>query len=279
MKKGLLFLYSFAFSFILFSQNEGITGARSYGIAGSSITLSDVWSSQNNPAGLGNLTNWQAGISYENQFLQSELSNRSVGAVIPVSAGSFGVTLNQFGYTAYKENRIGIAYGQALSKTFSMGIQLNYSSVSISNNYGSTGAVSANIGLLAKLNDELSLAAVVINPNRAELAELTEEKFPTIIKLGLSYDFSEKVKVVSEVAKDIDFDSNVKFGIEYKAIDILYLRAGYATSPSLSTFGFGVNLNNFNLDFASGFDSNLGFSPQISLIYNPNKKFKDESNN
>ena len=150
-----------------------------------------------------------------------------------------------------------------------MGIQINYLSTKIGDGYGKTNALSGNIGLLANINNELSLSAMVINPNRAKLAEFTDERFPTLLKLGLKYDFSKKVTAFTEVAKDIDFDANVRIAIEYKALPMLYFRAGYATSPALSSFGFGLNLDKFKLDFASGFDSNLGFSPQVSLSYSP----------
>ena len=264
----IVLLFSFA---VLFSQNEGITGARAFGVAGSSILFQDVWSNQNNPAGLGNLQTWEAGITYENQFLQTELSNKAVAFSLPLSAGNFGLSVNQFGYSNFNQNRIGLAYGKILSNKISMGIQFNYLSTNIGEGYGKSTAISGNIGLIAKINEELSLAAVVINPNKAKFAEFTNERHPTLIKLGLSYNFSKKVMVVSEIAKDIDFNSNVRFGVEYKAIDILYLRAGYATSPSLTSFGFGLNINQFKVDFASGFDSNFGFSPQISLVYKPKK--------
>jgi hypothetical protein len=150
-----------------------------------------------------------------------------------------------------------------------MGVQINYSSTQISDGYGQTNSISGNIGLLADLNEDLTISAVVINPNRAKLAEFTDERMPTLLKLGLRYNISEKIIAFTEVAKDIDFDANVRVAIEYKALDLIYFRAGYATNPALSSFGFGLNLDKFKLDFASGFDSNLGFSPQVSLSYSP----------
>lgn len=252
-----------------YAQNEGITGARAYSLAGTASLQSDLWSTNNNPAGLASLKTWQAGISYENQFLLSELSNKSAIVTAPVSNGSFGLSVNQFGYSSFNENRIGISYGQQLGKKISMGIQINYLSTRIGDGYGQTNALSGNLGLLAAVNDELTLSAMVINPNRAKLAEFTDERFPTLLKLGLKYDFSKKVTAFTEVAKDIDFAANVRIAIEYKALDKLYFRAGYSTAPSLSSFGFGLNLDKFKLDFASGFDSNLGFSPQVSLSYSP----------
>lgn len=269
MKKTIFFTCALLVIIGLNAQNEGISGARSYGLAGNAILFQDVWSTNNNPAGLGELKSWNAGFSYENQFLLNELSNRTIIATLPVSQGSIGLSVNQFGFSNYNENRIGLSYGQQLGKKLSMGIQLNYLNVRLGGEYGSRSALSGNIGLLAKITKELSLAAVVVNPNRARLSDFTDERFPTLIKLGLGYQFSDKLQVISEVVKDIDFDSNLRVGIEYYAVKKLYFRAGYATTPSLTSFGFGVDLTHVKLDFASSFDSNFGFSPQISFSYKP----------
>jgi len=267
----------FLFSCILISlkviggNQEKAVGARSFGLANNSIQLKDFWSAENNPAGLGYQEAWGGGISYENSFLLSELSTRSAVFAYPTSNGAFGISINQFGYSAYNENKIGISYGQKLGENISMGIQVNYLNTRISEGYGNNSAVSGTIGFMADLNEDLTLAAVVVNPNRAKLATIEDERYPTLLKLGLGYNFSEKVNLLTEVVKDIDYDANVKVGIEYKAIDILHFRLGYATNPALSTFGFGLNLDQFRLDFASGFDSNLGFTPQVALSYSPAK--------
>ena len=74
------------------------------------------------------------------------------------------------------------------------------------------------------------------------------------------------------LVKDIDFETDVKFGLEYQPIEILHFRVGYASTPSLSSFGFGLEFRQFTIDVASSFDSNLGFSPQVSLYYVPNSR-------
>jgi hypothetical protein len=265
------------FSCILFSLNalggnqEKAVGARSFGLANNSIQLKDFWSAENNPAGLGFQEAWGGGIAYENSFLLSELSTRSAVFAYPTTNGAFGISINQFGYSAYNENKIGISYGQKLGENIALGVQINYLNTRISEGYGSNSAISGTIGLMADLNEELTLAAVVVNPNRAKLSTIQDERYPTLLKLGLGYDFSKKVSLLTEVVKDIDYDANVKVGIEYKALEIVHFRLGYSTNPALTTFGFGLNLDQFRLDFASGFDSNLGFTPQVALSYSPTK--------
>ena len=55
MKKGLLIVITTLFASLIQAQNEGITGARAYGLAGTSSLTSDLWSTNNNPAGLASL--------------------------------------------------------------------------------------------------------------------------------------------------------------------------------------------------------------------------------
>lgn len=269
MKNQLLTFFLYFSTTCLLAQNESISGARAFGMGGISILQQDLWAVNNNPANLCKLKTWNAGISYENQFLQTKLSNKTAVFTYPTQQGAFGFSVNQFGFSAYNENRIGVSYGQSLGKNFALGVQLNYLNTSISEGYGNSSAISGNVGLWARINEELSLAGMIINPNKAKLAEFTDERYPTLIKLGVAYEFSPKVHLMSELVKDIDFDANVRMGIEYQAIDILYLRLGYGTTPALSSFGFGLYFNNFQLDLASSFDSNFGFSPQVSLSYSP----------
>ncbi len=267
--KVIIFLLS---NYVFAGNNDQNVGARSYGLAGNSIQFNDIWSTQNNPAGLGRLTQWGGGFSYENQFLIQEIATKSFIFAYPIKDASFGISFNQFGYSTYQENKIGLSYGQSLGKNLSMGVQLNYLSTQIGEGYGSRSALSGTIGLQANITDDLSLAAVVINPTNTKLAEFEDERYPVILKLGLGYTYSEKVQFLTEFVKDINFSPDLKLGIEYHAVDAIYFRVGYSTNPSLSSFGFGVEFNNFTLDFASGFNSNLGFSPQISLSYVPSKK-------
>jgi hypothetical protein len=255
-------------------REDNSTGARSNALGNISILHQDFWAAENNPGALGFIKQWGAGVSYKNPFLVNDLAYKSAVFSYPVSQGSFGISVGQFGYNLYNENKVGISYGQRLSKTFSLGVQLNYLSTQIGEGYGSSSALSGTIGLMALVTDELTVGAVVVNPNQAKLTTFQDERYPTLIKLGVGYEFSNKVNLMTEVVKDIDFSPQAKVGIEYQAMDIVYFRIGYASDPSLSTFGFGLNYQDFTLDFASGFHSTLGFTPQISLSFSPSNNKK-----
>ena len=87
------------------------------------------------------------------------------------------------------------------------------------------------------------------------------------MKGGIKYTFSEKVFITSEVWASSLNKTNVVVGAEYKVHDKVVLRGGLGTQPASSSFGFGLKINQFDLNFSSAYHSNLGFSPAISLLY------------
>lgn len=252
-------------------------GARSAAMGGYSVTLSDIWSTNNNQAGLGFVTDLAGGIYYENRFLLKETSYKAGAFVLPVKTGALGLSITSFGYELYSQSKASLSYGQRFGDNFSMGVQLNYLNTSLSQDYGTKNAFTGAVGLIAKLSDELSIGVHVYNPTRSKLAEYDNERIPTIMKLGLDYRFSKKVMLGIETEKDIDFDAVVKAGLEYHATEMFYLRGGISTNPTQSSFGFGLQLKDFKLDLSTSFHQTLGMTPAISLIYKKSKSAKKET--
>ena len=270
MLKKVLFLVvllAFCFGSLRASHENFPLGARSAGLAHASVTLSDVWSVHNNQAGLAFLERPTIGVYSESRFLVPGLGLAGFAGALPVGNGAFGFTASTFGFSAYNESKLGLSYARKFGENLSIGIQLDYLRTVIGEGYGTADMLSAEIGILAKITDKITLGAHVFNPNRARVADFDEERTPAILRLGFQYDFSEQVLIVLEAQKDIDHPAVFKVGLEYHISDPLYLRAGVSTDPFLNTFGFGLELKNFNLNFGAGYHSVLGFSPQVGLNY------------
>lgn len=268
-----LFFYCFFISSFLFSGNENYPiGARSTGMGGTGLCLSDVWSVQYNQAGLANVKLITAGVSYESRFTQSDLGIQSFGLVIPVKNGGFGLNYVGFGSPLYKETKIGLGYGMNFSSRISGGINLNYHGLNIAGNYGNKSSFTFEVGLIAQVIDHMKIGFHLFNPLQTKLNEYESEIIPTIFKLGLRYDFSDKVFANLEYEKDIDLNPIIRAGIEYHPIKALYLRTGISSNPSLPSIGFGVDLKNLRFDFASTFHPVLGASPAFALIFSFDKK-------
>lgn len=272
MKKSFLVFLICVSVFLTYGQSNIHVGGRSAGMGHASVTLSDVWSTHHNQAGLAWLESPQAGVYYQNKFTVSQLSNLGVAYAHPLKKGTIGVQWSNFGYSLYQENKVGLAYAMQLSEKFSAGVQLDYLNTRLGGIYGSKSTLAAEVGLQARLTSKLSIGAHVYNPTRSRLNEFNNEAVATIMRLGIDYQFSDKVMVVVETEKDVDYVGMLKTGIEYKANEKFYFRAGVATGPTLGSFGFGLNLEQYKLDIATSYHQTLGFSPEISFTYHFKKK-------
>jgi hypothetical protein len=273
IKKLFLFLpLLILFSFTCYATGENWPiGGRGAGMSNASVTLTDFWSINHNQAGMIGVKTISSGIYYENRFGLKNLSIKAGAVVLPTRSGVFGLSMTYFGYALYNESKIGLAYAKSFGTKFSAGVQLDYLGTHIAENYGNASAVAAEIGLLYQVNKNISIGTHVYNPTRAKVASYNNERAPTILKLGLSYQFSEKVILAIESEKDIQHNPVFKAGVEYRPIKALYFRTGISTNPVLNSFGFGIEYHNFNLDFAASYHQALGFTPQCSLVFHVNK--------
>ena len=260
-------------------------GARSAAMANSSVMLADIWSGHHNQAGLASVSEISGGIYYENRFAVKELGLNAAVIALPVNlwGGSvFGLSFSYFGYSMYNDIKVGLAYAKKLGERYSVGIQFDYLRTSIGEDYGNRGTIAVEVGLQAELIDDLNIGVHIFNPTRAKAVQyeiqdvVTTERIPTILRFGLSYTFSEKVILTIEAEKDVYTKPTLKAGIEYQAIKQLYLRGGVSSYPVSSSFGFGLYLGTFTLDFAATKHQVLGYTPQISLSYEINSKSKEQ---
>ncbi len=272
------YFISFATSIILCIQplfsgnNFYLLGGNTLGMGGASVAVSNYWSAENNQAGLGFLEQMGGGISYESRFGIKEMGIKAGAFAMPLKTGAMALSISSYGFNLYNENKAGFGYGLKFSEKFAAGIQLNYVSTQLGENYGKTQNFTAALGIQAKLTEELSMGAHLYNPTRAKLAEFNNERIPTVMRWGLQYKFSPKVSMAADVDKNSYEKTMFRVGMEYAPIDILYLRMGIATNPSQHAFGVGIQTSDFRIDIASGYHPRLGFTPAVSLLYTPQKK-------
>ena len=271
--KKIFFLFLFPITALAGVENYDL-GTRSASLGGASVSLSDLWSTSNNQAGLAFVKKFSAGAYYENRFLLKELSLAGGAVAVPVKGGTFGLVLSNFGYSLYSENKYGLSFAKAFGENFAAGVQLDYLTTKIGEGYGSKGLIAGEAGLIAKPVKNLTVGFHAFNISRAKITstEIYTERVPMIFRLGIDYKFSEKVFVAVETEKDIDYKPEFKVGIEYKLVPEFFLRAGVSTNPNLSSFGFGLNLKSVKLDVSTSFHSALGFTPSLGLAYEFAKK-------
>jgi hypothetical protein len=268
MKKYCLIFFFLLSSGYLFAGGGNISaGARSSAVANASVCYTDLWSAFNNQAGLAGIKKFTAGVYFENRFGISELGVKSFALGIPAGeSAAIALSGTYFGYSLYNEKKIGLGVGKSFGK-IKAGIQIDYLSTVIAEDYGNRTSFTGEAGIIAEPIQNLLLGFHIYNPTQAKIADYADERIPVIMRLGALYKFSEKVLVSVEDEKEVDAENIVKAGIDYRIAEVLYLRAGFATNPALSSFGFGLKFGQFVLDAAASFHQVLGFTPHISLQY------------
>lgn len=238
-------------------------GARGVSIGYISTVLTDVNAVLGNQAGITSLEKAGFVLMAENRFLLSELSHLQCGAVWPSPWGHWGISVEQFGFTRYVEQQIGLSYARKFSAKFSAAAQFDYLRLRIPD-YGSAGFFNFEIGFLLKVLNKLDMGAHLYNPLPTSLTAVDTRTGS--IAMGLAYHPSDRASLMAEIEKDILYPPTVKAGIEYYPVPILAIRAGFQTQPAVFTIGMGIQIGkSWAVDAGSGYDPVLGPSPVFSI--------------
>lgn len=244
-------------------------GSRSAGMGRCSVALKGFWGIQNNQAAISSIDKYSVGINYENRFTLKETSYKNAAFIAPLKIGVLGLSYNHYGYKAYSEQKIGLAYARNFGKIISIGIQLDFFSIKLGENYGNNNNVSFEIGLQSSIVENLCIGIYVFNPIKVKLTDTYNEKLSAILRLGLAYSMYDNLIITTEVEKNT-FIKPILFrcGLEYAIKSKFFIRGGIASRYEIFSFGFGINIKHLKVDLATCMHESLGFSPQMGLIFN-----------
>ena len=269
--KQLLLLIALSVAGFSFGQGWTPMGSRSMAMANASTTLNDVWAYQHNPGALGDVTEFTAGLSYENRFLLQELQSQGFAVAVPMKVGVISVGGQLYGSQQFRTYKAGFGYSMKLSENFFAGVQLNYLGLRLPENYGSANSLTGEVGVYAKITDEWKIGASVFNLGRAKLSEFADDRFTTMMRIGTSYSFSQKVLVALDFEKNLDYDLRIKTGVEYEVVKNFRLRGGFATAPIELSAGLGYEWKQLQLSVGSSYHQILGWSPNFALVFKSDK--------
>lgn len=268
MKRNLLLIGVILFSSQCYSWDlSGIAGARSKAMGNCSVSSSDFWSVQNNPAGLANYHFCSVGLSYENRFFMKELSYYNAVFVMPVKIGTFGVSYNRFGFENYNENKLGLAYARGFGPYLKMGLKLDYLWFKFSDEYAKRRTATFELGIQSNITDDLSIGVYIFNPINVKLKTTNNERVPVIFRFGFLYNVTKDFLATAEVEYNSNSTLDYRFGLEYNTFNDFYIRVGVNTNPATASFGVGYTLNRVVIDVSATMNQHTGVSFQSSLIF------------
>ncbi len=178
-----------------------------------------------------------------------------------------GIGLQHTGIDGYSEQRISLSYARRLFEKLNAAIQFDLNR-NVAEEYDDLYVASWSVSFHAPLMKELSMSAWLYNPLGTEsLLDL-----PSMARIGILYEPSEKIGLAVEAEKDWRHDLRFKAGIEYQLHDRIIVRWGVGTKPSL--VHAGITWRIFNDMAVTGgwrYHSRLGSSLSASVSQYPMK--------
>lgn len=221
-----------------------------------------------NPASCGFKVSRYFSLQYINRYGVKELSTWAGTINYPNRYLNTGLNVSRFGMKAFHETSVSVNAYRKLSTFISLGIRVNYFNLHYSDKHPNKSSITADIGVLVLPWEHLYFSVLAINPffisNR--VGEM-KGKSPSVLSVGLSYELSESFLLTGEVEKNFMFPVACKLGLEYNPVKELSIRAGMFTNPFTPSFGVGVHLLPFTVDFSFSKHSVLGFYSCCALQF------------
>lgn len=240
-------------------------GSEAIALGGAAVAvLNSPWMAFSNPGGLSTVDGRVLSLYYSPQpFGLKELAHGSFTYVEPTSIGAFAASGSRFGFDLYREIDLQASFGAEVNDQFSVGASVHYYHLSIAR-YGSAHSLGVDVGLLAQLSDEVNWGFAAFNVNAPTIGS-AHEKLPQVFTTGLAYSPIPEATLLVDIEKDVRYPMELHAGIEYVILDLLSLRAGTISDPSVLSAGIGIRYSIVALDYAFTNHTELGATHQMSL--------------
>jgi hypothetical protein len=265
MKKQILMIMMLQFSIIVcLGQNFG---ARLTAMGMNSAAVTDEWNLTGNPAGITAIRSPTLSLNYMKYLTVADLSRQAIALTLPIGYAALGFYLDRYGITQYNEINTGAAFAKKFGDKFSLALRINYHQIKISN-YGATTGFSVDVGAIYRMNEQLTIGLYINNPTLQKYtSRFIQTTIPTAIYTGISYHISDKVLLATTISKYIGLSFDTGFGIDYKLIQLLSLRAGLTIKPFKQYAGFGLSYNKLIIDVTIESDPFISYKPQFGISY------------
>ncbi|WKV10851.1 hypothetical protein [Marivirga harenae] len=244
--------------------------SRGIGMGDASVTVDGYWASFQNTAGITSTNSFEVGATYANRFSMPGMDFMAVGITSKLPFGHASLNVFRFGDDIYNEHKVSLGYATEIG-IIRIGGRTNYLQYVVQD-LGTRSSYSVDFGGIAMLTPQLAIGAQALNITQSSLNAKTEERVPTLLKLGISYRPRDYFMINAEAEKDILKTTLLKLGAEYNFLDKFYLRTGLNSNSFQSFYGLGFQYLSFQWDYALSNHAEMGFSHSVSMHYKLNAK-------
>lgn len=225
-----------------------------------------VFTTLHNQAALAHMPAAAAGIYAERRFLLQATGLYAFAAALPSRSGTFGLSVQQFGYSAFNQRKLGLAYGRPLGRYVSIGLQADYLSLSIQQ-YGRAGVVTFEGGCLLHITPQLHAGIHVFNPAGLQLEKGGQRDVPVVYTAGAGYEVSDGFLLSAEVIREDMQPLVTRFMCEYRIAARLALQLGLSTDPQQSGAAVSFDVAHLRICLSGSYHPQLGITPGASIVW------------
>ena len=231
------------------------------------VSVITPYAPSSNQAAMGFAENSSISIYYANTGIAEGVNNfLAMGQFKLKKGGTIGFSGSYYGYSKFSDRKIGLAYGLKLADFVSIGAQLDFLNDKTMG-YGSNTTATFELGALFKVNNKIQLGVHVYNPPRVRYGKDSEERVPTVFRLGATYTTKDKVWITGELEQDLDKNLAFRAGVDYQMNQYFVVRAGMLTYPLSGSLGVGLAYQGFRFEILGAYQKVTGISPHLGLTY------------
>lgn len=264
----ILALTLFSTSLLLAQSNVLAPEAKYASIGHASIADNGVESVFTSTVMIVEIQDFSVGASYSNAYAISELSNRSIAAVLPYRNYAFGFAFLAFGPSEWLSTRSTLTLSRRLSQSINAAVNLQYFSQKLPEENQTVGQVGYAVSASAMVyQSNFVLSVQNLGIGDIKTANNRIEMYWNI-DLGGRTRLSEFNTLYYQINfTDERSSAQLRIGTEWSIRETLKLRFGYHSKPHTSTFGFGVLAKSSIINLGFSYKQPLGVSAHISVMY------------
>ena len=240
-------------------------GPVSMSLGGVSSPLSNSWSIFNNPGGLASHSKFDAVFGYQTIFDFAPFNTVSAGINYNAEFGTTSLGFYRFGDNLFNSTMASLGFGRKIG-IISLGAKVNYLQYNI-DGFGSKGLAVFEMGAIGEITPKFNFGMHVYNFTQSVISEDTGEKVPVLVRLSAHYKLTPQVNIYAEGEKDIDEAADLRLGLAYRVIKELELRTGFSTETNRMTFGAGIDISRFTVDYAIKANETISATHNFGLTY------------
>ncbi|MDH6534765.1 hypothetical protein M2101_001441 [Parabacteroides sp. PM5-20] len=248
------------------TDNLRLPDIRSMGTGGNGVTQTSFF----NPALVTLADKKTLQIHYFNRYHLKELGTVTGSFLYPNPILSAAIHLSSFGYDDYRESLLRFSLGKQLNERWALGIGIHYSLLQTALFDERPSRLSTDIGATFSPFDNLLIGMLIMNAPSVSIGDKRADNnnFSGYnIQMGIQWEVINSLLIMGSMGTEKEQVLTGSIGMEYRAFNSFYLRAGIQSTPLLPSLGIGYDLSLFSIDVATVYHPVLGMSTGLGLSF------------